>query len=107
MTLKEWRQKMQIGTKVRCTWRFYWESKPETRPETGSELLTVQGVQTNGLWFLCDDRPGSQRTWMSMPKATGINFLANGFEIVHPDPQPAFLERYPGAVVSRYEYEPC
>jgi hypothetical protein len=81
MTLKEWKARMQVGVTIRCIWRNYWETRPQEKPASGYQDMTVVETQTNGLWLSRPD--DTRRSWMTMPKASEIIHTHVGFELFH------------------------
>jgi hypothetical protein len=98
MNLKEWKARLQPGTKLRCVYRYYWDTKPESKPPLGEEFSEVIAIQTNGVWLHRSDL--SKRSWMDFPKAAEVRADDKGFELLFSAVDLAMA----GQVMSRYEW---
>jgi hypothetical protein len=91
-TLAAWKARFQVGTKLRCSFRWHTPNVDET--------VTVQKVQTNAVAYdyLDGNRPAGlkpgQYGWMYFPKRDQIRFTTDGFELLKPD----------GTLMSRYHW---
>jgi hypothetical protein len=92
VTLREWKSRLQLGTRLRCVFRHY---KPEV-----DETVVIKKVQGNAVAWDYDGGTGSlslkphQLAWMYFPKANELKQTDKGFELYFPD----------GRLMSRYEW---
>ncbi len=92
MTLKQWKSRLQIGVRLRCSYRHY--------APYAAEIITIRKVQTNAVGYDYSGGAGSiklkpaQLAWMYFPKKDAIRFTDDGFELLKPD----------GSLMSRYHW---
>lgn len=71
-TLKEWKQRLQVGVQVRQIWNV--------RQGDVDRVFTITGVQTNAVYGTVPGVDG--RSWLNFPKRKGIEFTEKGWCIV-------------------------
>jgi hypothetical protein len=92
VTLKEWKEKLQVGTRLRCVYRHY-------NPEA-NEVVRIVKVQKNSVAWVYEDGQGTlnlkpgQVAWMYFPKASALIHTERGFELHFPE----------GRLMSIYEW---
>lgn len=90
MTLAAWKSRLQVGLKLRCSYRHY-------APNT-DELITIQKVQTNAIAYDYQNGSGSiklrsgQLAWLYFSKKKDIRFTPDGFELLKKDS--SLMSRY-------------
>jgi hypothetical protein len=95
MTLKEWKSRITVGAKLRCTYRHYCPEVAEiiqfTRTQGNAAVYNIVSTTRE-----LPDRPNqNQNYWMHFPKARDLKATPAGFELYFPD----------GKLMSRYEWE--
>jgi hypothetical protein len=91
-TLSDWKARLTVGTRLRCSFRWY--------AGTTNEVVTIQRVQTKAVAYdyLNGSRPKSLKpghlAWMDFPKKDRIRFTSDGFELLKED----------GSLMSRYHW---
>ena len=102
LTLKQWKSGVHAGMKLRCTYRWYWD----TPPKDGElcELVEVRVPQA------IMRTPTAPRSCMRFPRASELKATEQGFELYFPiDPALSNPNNGPdrsGKLMSRYEYIP-
>lgn len=101
MNLKQWKENLKPGMRLRCVYRWYWNTSPtKPAPAEGFEMCEITTVRATQLIM---KTPTADRSWLQYPRASELKATTTGFELYFPD-DPKFGENRQGKLMSRYEY---